>query len=76
MDGSTMAESKKKPARKVRGWKIALRILKVLRVPLLCLIGLFAGLAAGYAYFGGRPLYEVFTAGPWKHMFDLIFAKT
>jgi len=35
MDGSTMAESKKKPARKVRGWKIALRILKVLRVPLL-----------------------------------------
>jgi hypothetical protein len=65
------AEDAKRRAR----WKIIVRaILKTVRVPLMCLFALIAGLMIGYIYIGGQQASEVFQLETWKHMFDLVFA--
>ena len=49
--------------------------VKILIIPVLCLAALIVGLAIGYVVLGDRPLSEVFDAGTWKHMYDLVFAE-
>jgi hypothetical protein len=48
--------------------------VKLLIIPVLCLIALIFGLAVGYAVLGHQPLAEVFDSSTWKHMYDLVFA--
>ncbi|MBO9598996.1 MAG: DNA-directed RNA polymerase subunit beta [Cohnella sp.] len=49
--------------------------VKLLIIPIVCIAALILGLAIGYVVLGDRPLSEVFDAGTWKHMFDLVFAE-
>ncbi|WP_166243575.1 DNA-directed RNA polymerase subunit beta [Paenibacillus turpanensis] len=65
-----------KPVRRVkpRGLRITLRILRVLAVPLLCLICFIVGLSIGFVTIGGGEAGDVFRWGTWKHLYDLVFA--
>jgi hypothetical protein len=47
---------------------------KILIVPILCVLALILGLAAGYSVLGGRPVAEAFEMQTWKHLYDLVFA--
>lgn len=49
--------------------------VKILIIPVVSIAALILGLAIGYVVLGDRPLSEVFDAGTWKHMFDLVFAE-
>jgi len=40
----------------------------------LCLVGLVAGMAIGYAYIGDQPMSDVWKRETWQHVYDLIFA--
>lgn len=53
-------------------WPVARHLI----IPAVCLLVLFAGMAAGYTVLGGGSLSEVWELDTWKHMFDLIFAET
>jgi hypothetical protein len=49
--------------------------VKLLIIPVLCILALILGLAVGYAVLGGRPVSEVFDWNTWKHMYDLVFGN-
>jgi hypothetical protein len=49
--------------------------IKILIIPILCIVALIVGLAIGYVILGDQPLSDVFDARTWKHMYDLVFAK-
>ena len=59
-----------------RALVITLRVLRHLRVPILCCIALLAGLSIGYVKLGGQPFAEVWKLDTWKHLIDLVFANT
>lgn len=50
--------------------------LRIIVVPLLCIIALFAGLYLGYTKLGNAPAEDVWKLETWLHMFDLIFSDT
>jgi hypothetical protein len=54
--------------------RIVWMTVKVLIIPVLCLIALIFGMAVGYAVLGGKPVSQVFDWNTWKHMYDLVFA--
>ncbi|WP_042208544.1 DNA-directed RNA polymerase subunit beta [Paenibacillus durus] len=43
-------------------------------IPLLLLLALGGGLAAGYVVLGKKELSDVFHWSTWKHVYDLVFA--
>lgn len=43
-------------------------------VPLLCVLGLFAGMIIGYVVIGDQPFSEAWKIETWKHVFDLVFS--
>lgn len=49
--------------------------VKILIIPIVCIAALIVGLAIGYVVLGDKPLSDVFDAGTWKHMYDLVFAE-
>ncbi|RUS49240.1 DNA-directed RNA polymerase subunit beta [Cohnella sp. AR92] len=49
--------------------------IKVLIIPVLCVVALGVGLALGYTVLGDRELSEAFDVNTWKHMYDLVFAN-
>lgn len=49
--------------------------VKILIIPIVCVAALIVGLAVGYVVLGDKPLSDVFDAGTWKHMYDLVFAE-
>lgn len=69
-----------RPARPVRRsagrtiGRIVWTTVKLLIIPVLCVMALILGLAVGYAVLGGKPVSEVFEVNTWKHMYDLVFA--
>lgn len=48
--------------------------IKILIIPILCVVALIIGLAVGYVVLGDQPLSDVFDIRTWKHMYDLVFA--
>ncbi|BCG61371.1 DNA-directed RNA polymerase subunit beta [Paenibacillus sp. URB8-2] len=56
--------------RKRSKWKIVQWFL----IPLLLLLALGGGLAAGYVVLGNKELSDVFHWSTWKHVYDLVFA--
>ncbi|MVP01523.1 DNA-directed RNA polymerase subunit beta [Paenibacillus lutrae] len=71
---SRTEQSSSKPKKRSSGVSTALRILTILRIPLICLAALFIGLWLGYAWFGGQPASDIFKISTWKHLFNLVFA--
>jgi len=49
-------------------------IVKVMIIPVLCVMALILGMVVGYAILGGRPVSEVFEWNTWKHMYDLVYS--
>ncbi|QMV41732.1 DNA-directed RNA polymerase subunit beta [Cohnella cholangitidis] len=49
--------------------------IKMLIIPVLCIMALIVGLAIGYTVLGDKPLSDVFDFNTWKHMYDLVFAE-
>lgn len=49
--------------------------MKILTIPVLCIMALIVGLAIGYTVLGDKPLSDVFDSSTWKHMYDLVFAE-
>ncbi|MFC3799790.1 DNA-directed RNA polymerase subunit beta [Cohnella sp. GCM10012308] len=47
--------------------------VKVLLIPVFCILALLAGLGIGYAVLGKQDWSDVFDWNTWKHMYDLIF---
>lgn len=72
-------ETKKKrkiralPPKLKRSFKVA---LKWGGIPLLCVVGLGAGMIIGYVYLGKRPMNEVYEVSTWRHIYDLVFSQT
>lgn len=63
------------PKLRPRWQKIALRTLRALLIPFLCVVALFVGLWVGYAYIGGKSTTDVWIWSTWKHLFDLVFSS-
>lgn len=77
----TAVKSTKKKNKTKRGklptWaRITLRILRLLLVPILCIIALFGGLTVGYVYIGGQEMGDVWKFETWRYVFDLMFKDT
>lgn len=75
-----MTASNRPPVRKNRSagrllWQIIWTTIKVLIVPVLCVIALIVGLAIGYVVLGKGELADVFDMNTWRHMYDLVFAE-
>jgi DNA-directed RNA polymerase subunit beta len=70
-------QQKKKPAKssKPKWLRVTLRVMRILLVPVLLIIAIFAGLWIGYTKLGNQPSSEIFQIETWKHVFDLIFAE-
>ncbi|WP_239615821.1 DNA-directed RNA polymerase subunit beta [Cohnella mopanensis] len=49
--------------------------IKLLIIPILCIMALIVGLVVGYTVLGDKPLSDVFDSSTWKHMYDLVFAE-
>ncbi|WP_080832579.1 MULTISPECIES: DNA-directed RNA polymerase subunit beta [Cohnella] len=81
MTASTRSPEPKRPANgKKRSAGKAFRsivwtCLKVLAIPIVCVIALAAGLAFGYVVLGEREFADVFQWETWRHMYDLVFAQ-
>ncbi|MNW01307.1 DNA-directed RNA polymerase subunit beta [compost metagenome] len=61
----------KMPARRKRSkWTI----IQWFVIPLLFLLALGGGMAAGYVILGKKELSDVFHWSTWKHVYDLVFA--
>ncbi|AIQ65908.1 hypothetical protein PSTEL_25150 [Paenibacillus stellifer] len=59
------------PARRKRSkWTI----IQWFVIPLLLLLALGGGMAAGYVILGKKELSDVFQWSTWKHVYDLVFA--
>ncbi|WP_240489242.1 DNA-directed RNA polymerase subunit beta [Cohnella thermotolerans] len=76
-----MAASNRPPVRKKRSaghllWQIIWTTIKVLIIPVLCIVALVAGLAIGYVVLGKGQLADVFDLNTWRHMYDLVFAES
>jgi hypothetical protein len=63
----------KRSAGRVIG-RILWMTVKLLIIPVLCVMALILGLAVGYTVLGDKPVSEVFDIHTWKHMYDLVFA--
>jgi hypothetical protein len=72
--GAKKTKSKKRPLPK--GARLALRIVRLLIFPVLCVIGLYVGLRIGYVQFGDGAPEDVMKWETWKHMLDLVFADS
>jgi len=73
--------SNRPPVRKKRStgrllWQIIWTIIKVLLIPVSCVVALCAGLAIGYVMLGKGELSDVFDMHTWRHMYDLVFADS
>ncbi|AJY74546.1 DNA-directed RNA polymerase subunit beta [Paenibacillus beijingensis] len=68
--------SKERQSAKKRRRFTVLWFVKKSIVPLLWILGLFAGMYVGYIYLGKGNPSEVFEVSTWKHMFDLIFSDS
>ncbi|WP_337913545.1 DNA-directed RNA polymerase subunit beta [Cohnella zeiphila] len=55
-------------------WQVIWTSIKVLIIPVLCIVAVFVGMAIGYVVLGKRELADVFDLNTWKHMYDLVFA--
>lgn len=64
-------ESAKKRRRFTAIWFVKKSI-----VPLLWILGLFAGMYIGYVYLGKGQASDVFQVSTWRHMYDLIFSDS
>ncbi|MBP1971953.1 DNA-directed RNA polymerase subunit beta [Cohnella thailandensis] len=74
-----MTASNRPPAKKKRSkpslfGQILGTSVKILIIPVLCVLALMVGLALGYVVLGERELADVFDMNTWKHMYDLVFA--
>ncbi|MBY9077633.1 DNA-directed RNA polymerase subunit beta [Paenibacillus sp. HN-1] len=65
-----LTEDKKPVRRKRSTWTIIQWFL----IPLLLLLALGGGMAAGYVILGKKELSDVFHWSTWKHVYDLVFA--
>ena len=64
-------------ASKMPPWlRAALKVLRTLLVPILCVIALYIGLYVGYAVFGNEAPADIWKFETWKHLYDLIFADS
>lgn len=76
---SAPAKDKQKPKpkkkQKPKWLKVVLLIIKIIRIPVLALLAIYAGLWLGYSKFGGQPASEIFHMSTWKHLYDLVFAN-
>ncbi|MBB6691721.1 DNA-directed RNA polymerase subunit beta [Cohnella xylanilytica] len=57
-------------------WQVIWTSIKVLIIPVLCVVALIAGMAIGYVVLGKRELADVFDIQTWRHMYDLVFAES
>ncbi len=76
-----MTASNRPPARKKRSagrilWQVIWTSIKVLIIPVLCVVALIVGMAIGYVVLGKRELADVFDIQTWRHMYDLVFAES
>jgi hypothetical protein len=74
--GGTSVSAPKVPksTKKRPKWvSILYMILKIIRIPFLCIVALVVGLWIGYVKVGGQSMSEMFHLQTWKHLFDLIF---
>ncbi|WNQ11577.1 DNA-directed RNA polymerase subunit beta [Paenibacillus aurantius] len=69
-----MTDKPSKPVQRSAGARRLLPVIRVLLIPLICVLALFAGLAIGYVTLGGQPFADVWKLSTWKHLFDLVFA--
>lgn len=75
--GSASSSSGNKSGRKMPVWlRIVLKILRLLLVPVLCAVALYAGLRIGYVTFGDQSPDDIWDMETWKHMYDLIFSDS
>lgn len=74
-EDAELPKDKESGGQRSTGYQIAVKTLKILRIPLLCILVLFIGLWIGYSVIGGQPASEIFRIGTWKHIFDLIYQK-
>lgn len=65
-----LTEDKKPVRRKRSKWTIIQWFL----IPLLLLLALGGGMAAGYVILGKKELSDVFQWSTWRHVYDLVFA--
>ncbi|MDT3428036.1 hypothetical protein J2Z22_003626 [Paenibacillus forsythiae] len=49
-------------------------VIQWVLIPLLLLLALGGGLAAGYVILGNKEWSDVFHWSTWKHVYDLVFA--
>ncbi|MEI7025689.1 DNA-directed RNA polymerase subunit beta [Paenibacillus sp. y28] len=75
-EAAPAAAAKEKPARGKPKQHAAFTILKVIGLPLLCLLAGVTGLLVGYVYLGRQEPHEVFSWSTWKHLYDLVFADS
>ncbi|WP_230986929.1 DNA-directed RNA polymerase subunit beta [Cohnella fermenti] len=73
-----MTASNRPAAKKRRSvWSLFGQIVgttvKILIIPVLCVVALVVGLAIGYVVLGDGELADVFDMNTWKHMYDLVF---
>ncbi|AHD03956.1 hypothetical protein ERIC2_c00760 [Paenibacillus larvae subsp. larvae DSM 25430] len=74
-EDAKLPKDKKPAGQRSTASRIAVKTLKILRIPLLCILVLFIGLWIGYSVIGKQPASEIFHIGTWKHIFDLIYQK-
>lgn len=70
---ASKGKKKRKQSKLPRWARITLRILRLLLVPILCVVALISGLILGYVYIGDQEMSEVWKIDTWKHVFDLMF---
>jgi len=69
-------KAKKPPKRQKPLWaRIAIAIIKWIRVPVLSVLAVFIGLWIGYSKLGHQPPSEILQWSTWKHLYDLVFAN-
>lgn len=69
--GRPTAKASKRPP-----WlRITLRSLRILIVPIACVIALYIGLYVGYVTLGDQSADDIWKPETWKHVFDLVFAE-
>lgn len=54
--------------------KITLKTIRILIIPVICILALIAGLYAGYTVLGKQSGDDVLKWDTWKHLYDLVFA--
>lgn len=71
--GSKPKKVIKKKSRLPKWARIILKILRVILVPVLCVMAILGGMIIGYVYIGEQEMSDVFKIDTWRHLYDLVF---